>query len=200
MTGPTLSDDVVLLSPPGEDDVDAITTACQDPDIQHWTTVPSPYTRADAEGFVPIVAEGWRGWTEHGSASTGGLNWAIRAGGELVGMVGLLPEGTGSAEVGYWLASGARGRGLVHRALLLVLAWGFDASDGPSLERVFWRAYTGNVPSWRAAWGVGFRFEGTPRLAGVQRGRRRDAWIGTLLRDDPRFPASPWPGTPFPLS
>ena len=40
------------LSIPVDTDVDAIYDACQDPDIQRYTTVPSPYGRQDAVGFV----------------------------------------------------------------------------------------------------------------------------------------------------
>lgn len=36
-------------------DVDWICAACQDPDIQRWTSVPVPYTRAHAEDFVAAV-------------------------------------------------------------------------------------------------------------------------------------------------
>ena len=55
-----------------------------------------------------------------------------------------------------------------------------------------WRAYVGNWPSRRLAWRLGFRLEGTLRRYLLQRGERRDAWVGTLLRDDPRAPATTW--------
>lgn len=63
------------------------------------------------------------------------------------------------------------------------------------LDRVEWQCYAGNWPSWRAAWRVGFRLEGVLRGGALQRGRRCDSWVGTLLRDDPREPAEPWPVT-----
>lgn len=171
-----LTDGVVLLRAPGPVDVDRVTEICQDPAIQEWTTVPSPYARADAEGFVGgMVADGWR----TGSS----LTWAIRVDGHLVGMVGLAREDAGSAEIGYWLAPGHRGRGLMSRAVALVL----DAAFGPlALDRVSWRAYVGNGPSRAVAERAGFRVEGTIRGGGVQRGVRRDEWVGTLLRTDPR--------------
>ena len=43
-----------LFAPTG-DDVDAIHAACQDADIQRYTTVPSPYPRSEAEAFVEKV-------------------------------------------------------------------------------------------------------------------------------------------------
>ena len=57
-----------------------------------------------------------------------------------------------------------------------------------------WRAVVGNWPSRRVAWRAGFRIEGTLRAELVHRDRvRRDAWVGTLLRGDPRAPNEPWP-------
>lgn len=187
-----LRDDVVLLSAPTLADVDAITSACQDPEVATWTTVPTPYRREHAEGFVTgMVADGWR---------TGGeLVWAVReADGTVLGMVGLHGVRDGGAEVGYWLAPGARGRGVLHRALLLVLQWAFDAPDGPGLQVVAWRAFAGNWPSWRAVWRVGFRFDGVARLGVARPDGRRDDWMGSLLAGEPREPSAPWPATALP--
>lgn len=185
----TLHDDQFLLSPPTAGDVDAITEACQDPAIAEWVTVPSPYSRRDAEGFLAhVVQPGWESGSE--------LTWAIRARGgpddRLLGMVGLHGMGDGSAELGYWGAPWARRGGAVQSAVRLVLDHAF-APDGLHLERVLWTAFVGNWPSRRVAWRAGFRVEGTVRLHGVQRGRRRDSWVGTVLRNDERRPAEPWP-------
>jgi RimJ/RimL family protein N-acetyltransferase len=183
----TLRDDVVELSIPTADDAAAITDLCQDASVQEWTVVPSPYTAADATSFVTdFVASRW----ESGEACT----WGIRSGGALVGMIGLTLEPAASAEIGFWLGPASRGRGLLHRSQRLVLDQAF-AADGLALDRVVWRCYAGNWASWRAAWRVGFRFEGAVRGGAVQRGRRRDEWIGTLLREDPREPVLPWPAT-----
>src|SRR5690606_20196425 len=134
-----LSDDVVTLSPPVFADCDAIAEACQDPEVAAWTTVPSPYLPEHARGFVTHVQDAW---AVVRSNPPGGLEveatWAVRQGGSeapVAGMVGLRLEGTGSAELGYWLAPHARGRGLMRRAALLALDFGF-APDGLDLERV----------------------------------------------------------------
>lgn len=186
----TLTDGVVTLVAPTTGDVDAITDLCQDPEVQEWTTVPSPYVRADAEGFVDGMVR--RGWDEDRERT-----WAIRTDGVLRGMVGLIRQPLRAAEVGYWLGPDARGQGLVNRSLLLVLDHAFDP-DGMDVDRVFWRAYAGNWASWRAVWRVGFRFEGVVRGGAVQRDRRRDDWVGSLLREDPREPVAPWPATEVP--
>lgn len=185
-----LSDGDLELSVPVPADVDRITDLCQDPDIQRRTTIPSPYARADAVGFVHhAVGAGW----EDGSPT-----WAIRHRGpdgeqQLVGMVDLHGAQHGRAEVGFWLDPAARGAGLMHRAVALVLDAGFDRLG---LEVVQWRADVGNWPSWRVVWRHGFRKEGQVRRLGLSRGRPVDQWIGTLLRDDPREPVAPWDGPP----
>ena len=104
------------LSPPTGDDVDAIFAACQDELIQRFTTVPSPYARAHAEGFVIKAATWWDAGTE--------ATWALRANGALAGMIGLHRIADGSAELGYWVAPAARGRGLIVEAARTALDWG----------------------------------------------------------------------------
>ncbi|WP_127571753.1 GNAT family N-acetyltransferase [Georgenia faecalis] len=177
----------VRLASPTEADIDRIAELCQDPEVQRWTTMPSPYTHADAESFVgDMVPSGWE---------RGGPTWGIRVphadGERLVGMVGVDSRELRSAEIGYWLAPDARGRGLMHQAVGLALDAAFGQLD---LERVEWRATVGNWPSWRVVWRHGFRKEGAVRGLGIQRGMRTDQWIGTLLAGDPREPAAPWDG------
>ncbi|WP_312028436.1 GNAT family N-acetyltransferase [Cellulosimicrobium composti] len=197
----SLDDGRVHLSTPTPDDVDAIAAACQDPQVAAWTVVPSPYARADAVQFVEeYVAPGWeRGdvltWGVRESAGPSGIP-GPEGPGRLLGMVGLsaddAPAGHRSAEIGYWTAPEARGRGLMTAACRLVVDWAFDP-EGGALARLFWQAYVGNWPSRRTAWRLGFRVEGTVRGYALQRGERRDSWLGTLLPDDPREPNEPWP-------
>ena len=72
--------------------------ACQDPLIQRWTTVPAPYTQADAVGWVERIApEGW----ETGAAATFAVLDALSA--EVLASVGLSGLKHGP-EVGYWCA------------------------------------------------------------------------------------------------
>lgn len=165
----------LVLQAPTALDAEAITAACQDPAIQAWTTVPVPYERSDAETFLRAVDRGWA----DGTMPT----WAIRDGAELVGMIGLTREPVGSAEIGYWLVPAARGRGLMLAAVGAVVGHAFDPA-GLGLDRLHWQAYVGNWPSRRVAERAGFTIEGTIRAHGVQRGLRRDSWVGTLLAAD----------------
>jgi RimJ/RimL family protein N-acetyltransferase len=165
----------VVLDRPSADDAAVITAHCQDPDIQAWTTVPAPYAEVDAVDFLASVERGW--------ADGSMLTWAIRVDGTLVGLVGLSLHPLASAEVGYWLAPAARGRGLMTAVVRGTAAHAFDPA-GLALDRLVWHAFVGNWPSRRVAERAGFTVEGTVRGEAIQRGVRRDAWVGTLLRSD----------------
>lgn len=172
----------LLLTAPDEHDVDAIYEACQDPDIQRYTTVPSPYTRKNAADFVELVADWWDSGVEH--------TWGLRAGGEFAGVVGLHAIKDGGAELGFWAAPAARGHGYMTEAAAAVIDFAF----GPMrLERVEWRAVVGNTASARVAQKIGFRFEGVQRRALPGHGvggayGRADGWVAGLLSTDTRTP------------
>jgi RimJ/RimL family protein N-acetyltransferase len=163
----------LVLRMPRPDDVDDIVAQCRDPEFQRWTRVPVPYNESDAQDFVKRVADGWRANV---------AMFAIAHQGRFSGSVDLRFDGIGGAEVGFGLAPWARGKGLMTRALRLVLAWAFAL---PGVEVVYWRAQVGNSASRRVAGRCGFRMEGTVRGLLEQRGERRDAWIGSLRRGEP---------------
>jgi RimJ/RimL family protein N-acetyltransferase len=174
---PSLSDgaDLVLRGHvPG--DLAAIIEQCQDPQMQRWTTIPNPYTEADARWFLGRVIEGW----EDGTMTT----FAIEVDGRFAGSIDLHFEEGDWAEVGFGLAAWARGRHVMRRALALVLRWGFD---DVGLEGITWKAHVGNIASRKVAEACGFRVEGEVRGLCIQRGKRVDAWIGTLTDRDMDF-------------
>lgn len=178
-----LSTERLVLSVPTRADVDAIYVACQDAEIQRFTTIPSPYQRTHAEEFIPRVAKEWQGDTAQ--------TWAIRVDDELSGMIGLYGISNGAAELGYWVAAGARGRGVLTEAAKAVVDWGF-ASYGLGLQRIEWRAVVGNTGSARAARRLGFRYEGLLRQGLHSPRGRSDGWIAGLLSTDDRDPQL-WP-------
>jgi len=178
----TLRTDRLILRPWGESDIDAITEACQDPLTLRYVPLPMPYTRAAAETFVREVAPNGR------SAGTDVVFGAFLAEtGEAVASVGLHrltalgAEHGGAGEIGYWTAPGARGRGYMTEAVREVCRWGFDELG---LARIEWIAVARNEGSWRVAEKAGFTREGTLRAWLVQRGERKDAWIGSLLHGE----------------
>lgn len=181
-----LRGDGVVLAAPTRDDIDIITELCQDEDVQRWTTVPSPYTREDAEKFLSdIVDAGWQSGKE--------LTWAVRDQEDrsILGMIGMHQRDQGSVEIGFWIGAASRRRGLTTTAARLVCEYALDP-DGAGMERVIWRAAPGNWASRRVAWRLGFTFDGTIRRDLVLRGVRRDCWIATLLAGEPMEPKGRW--------
>jgi RimJ/RimL family protein N-acetyltransferase len=85
------------------------------------------------------------------------------------------------AETGFWLAPQARGRGVVSRALGLVLDWAFGEL---ALERMELTALPENKAVPRIAERFGYVFEGTMRKRNFERGRRVDLLLWGLLRDE----------------
>ncbi len=186
----TLTTARLLLRTVGPQDTDVVYAACQDPDIQRWTTVPSPYLREHAETFVGrLVPDGWA----CGSMFTFG---AFLSSGELAAMLGLTPHSPGTGEIGFWAAKEHRGNGYVTEAASAVARWGF-ASAG--MDRVEWRAEVGNHASRAVALKTGFTMEGTLRSAIYNNGVRRDCWVGSLLPSDLGLPSTA-PYLPAPSS
>jgi RimJ/RimL family protein N-acetyltransferase len=175
---PPLSDGVVTLRLWGEPgDVEAIAAACNDRAIAEFLDqVPSPYTEADARAYVRLCREGWADGTLSNFAITDAET------GDVVGSVGVRwvdPE-QGVAEVGYWVAPDARGRGICTRAVRLVSRWVIADKDAKRLQL---RADELNAASRKVALNAGFTEEGVlrsirynPRL-----GRRVDFVMYSLL-------------------
>ncbi|MEU5722590.1 GNAT family N-acetyltransferase [Micromonospora sp. NPDC047738] len=187
-------EDGLLLRPWRAEDADAVYRACQDPDIQRWTTVPRPYRPEHALDFVARrSAAAW--------ADGSGAEFAVcdAATGELLASCGLvsIDRALGSAEVGYWTAPWARGRGVAARATRAVARWAFDAGK---LRRLIWQAEIGNHASRLVALRAGFRIEGELRLAQPAVDGRPEGWLGSLLPGEVPAPGEPGPAGPDTLA
>lgn len=73
-----------------------------------------------------------------------------------------------------------------------------EAFGGRGVSALRWRAPVGHTAARRAAWALGFSFEGTVQ-AGWSTAPRVDAWTATLLAADGREPKTRWLET-MPLS
>jgi RimJ/RimL family protein N-acetyltransferase len=181
-TAPTLTDGPVTLRHPRESDVQGSWEQCQDPLSQQWTTVPIPYSMDDARdfilGFVPGAWESDKEW-----------GFVVEAEGRYAGHITLRNEGDRRAELAYGSHPWVRGTGHMERAMRVLLDWGFTEKR---LAMVIWWANVGNWASRKLAWRLGFTFEGKVRSWLPHRGELRDAWVGTLLADDPREPQGRW--------
>jgi RimJ/RimL family protein N-acetyltransferase len=177
----TLTTDRLLLRSVGPQDTDVVYSAAQDPEIQRWTTIPSPYLLEHARSFTEqLVPEGW----ENGSMFTFGV---FLPEGELVGMLAITMRSLGVGEVGFWATKEHRGNGYVTEATVAVSRWAFTRL---SVDRVEWRAEVGNKGSRAVAEHAGFTVEGTLRSAINNKGVRRDCWVASLLPSDLGLPST----------
>ena len=152
---PILRDGDLTLRPPRPEDADAVTAACQDPEIARWTLVPSPYRREHAEQWLadsPVRARAGE------TASYLGFD----AEGRLVGSISLmeLDLDRGYGEVGYWIAAPARRRGFATRAVVLMREFGRTTLGLSTIELL---AHRDNAPSRRVAERAGFTDTGELR-------------------------------------
>jgi len=177
----TLTTARLLLRTVGQQDTDAVYAAVQDPDIQRWTTIPSPYLPEHAQSFTEqMVPDGWA----NASMFTFGV---FLPEGDLVGMLSLSMRSLGVAEVGFWGAKEHRGHGYITEAALAASHWAFTQV---SIDRVEWRAEVGNTGSRAVAERAGFVVEGTLRSSINNKGVRRDCWVGSLLPSDLGLPST----------
>ncbi|MEU6451307.1 GNAT family N-acetyltransferase [Streptomyces sp. NPDC046979] len=177
----TLTTERLVLRTVGPQDNDAVYAACQDPDVQRWTTIPSPYLPEHAKGFTEqMVPDGWA----NASMFTFGV---FLPAGDLAGMVGVTMISLGAGELGFWSAKEFRGRGYITEASLAVARWAFTER---AIDRLEWRAEVGNTASRAVAERAGFTMEGTLRSAANNKGVRRDCWIASLLPSDLALPST----------
>jgi RimJ/RimL family protein N-acetyltransferase len=152
-----LHDGDLRLRPPVDGDVPAVYRICQDPQIQRWTRVPSPYRDADARQFVALSRE---------ALATGqGLHLLAvdESSDEILGAVGLSVDGAEiSGDLGYWVAPEARRRGVATRGGRLLCHLAFEQLR---LGYVGLMAAAGNEASNGVARRLGFTLEGTRRRA-----------------------------------
>jgi RimJ/RimL family protein N-acetyltransferase len=154
---PPLTDGVVTLRQWEEGDV-ATLVECIDGDeeMTRWMdAIPQPYLDAEARTWIEQASSFWRAGTSAPFAVTDAETSEVLGG---VGFAWVGDEGVG--EVGYWLRSDARGRGLTGRAVRLVSRWSFEELG---CERLQLRADADNVASQRVAEKAGFTREGVLR-------------------------------------
>jgi RimJ/RimL family protein N-acetyltransferase len=171
LVAPRLVDGPIVVRGRRLEDVDAVTAICQDPDVQRWTVVPSPYTRADALAFHSVAAQ----QAHEGTA----LHLLIEVDGVVGGSIGFLGlhRPPGAAEIGYAAAPWARGRGVVTRAVVLLRDW-MAAELG--VRRIVAHVHRDNVPSQRVPERAGFRSSGelvkVPRAGSTEPDHLVYAW------------------------
>ena len=165
------------LRPLRDDDVDLVAAACRDQESIRWTTLPQPYSRGMAVGFVHQYAIG--GWRRGDMAVFALADPADKYCGAID--LRLSHPDPAISDIGFNTAPWARGRGFMTAAVEAVCRFGFRELG---FTRIEWKAYVGNVASRRVAQKAGFTMEGTVHSESIQRGRRMDCWIGAKVNTD----------------
>ncbi|MEV8587248.1 GNAT family N-acetyltransferase [Streptomyces sp. NPDC051180] len=148
----------LVLRPWCAEDIPSLIEACQDPVLRHWT---SHRVDDEDEGARWLEAQR-RGWTTGERFAFAVLEEGPGAQeGTLVGNAVLkeVAGGGRAAEVGYWTAAHARGKGVAPRALEVLTAWAFAAFGGDGLERLDLLHQVDNPASCRVASKSGYALD-----------------------------------------
>ena len=152
----TLTHGLVTLRPSNENDIDAIYMACQDPLIPAFTTVPTDYTIDHAIDFVRSDSFSFAERRE--------LRFVVDYGtGEDRKFAGVISLHTiniknHSAEIGYWMESSQRGKGIGKTAAMMITEHGITEIGFRRIEGL---VDVDNIASQRLLLGAGYLQEGT---------------------------------------
>lgn len=166
-----LRDGDLLLRPPTEADVSAVTEACQDGELSRFIPhFPSPYREEHA-----------RIWIDSRKQDETARTFLIvdSKSGEMLGSIEVRLGQVGS--IGYMIAKSARGRGIATRAATLLSRWA--VTEG-GVERLELTTDPENLASQRVAEKAGFTREGILRAQTAFPEGRRDSVMFSLLPAD----------------
>jgi RimJ/RimL family protein N-acetyltransferase len=171
----SLTDGVVVLRQLQEGDRTDVLRTMRDPLVRRWLHMPADPGAADYDRLLRIVRDGW---------STGErYDYAVADGADgVVGSVIASRRHRDNYELAYLAGARGRGRGLMTRAMRLLCEALFEQGVG----RLELRTHPDNEPSQLLAARAGFRREGLERRSIWLHGRREDAFVWSLLPDDPR--------------
>ncbi|OJV57231.1 MAG: GNAT family N-acetyltransferase [Cellulomonas sp. 73-145] len=139
-------------------DVPALVKAYRDPALRRWTRS----SVDDDAGAVLWVRARQHGWAEGDRFAFAVLEAQPRSDEQPIGHVVVreVAHGKPSAEVGYWTAAHARGRGVASRALEVLTDWAFETLAPGGLERLELLHQADNVASCRVARTCGYELTG----------------------------------------
>ncbi len=167
----------VILERLGARHVPDLDALAADPSVVRFTRIPEPPPPDFVETWLARYVAGERDGSCAGFAA---LDEESRFLG--VGLAPAIDESAGEVELGYVVASAARGRGVAREILRQLTAWAFAETGA---ERIVLIIDSENVASSRVAAGAGYTLEGVMRSILVKPGVRRDAQLWSRLRGDP---------------
>ncbi|MGJ5750277.1 RimJ/RimL family protein N-acetyltransferase [Streptomyces puniciscabiei] len=183
----SISTERLVLRPFEESDIEAFAEMMNDELVTTWTSVPQPYTEADARAWITELAPAER-------AEGRGIVFAVDEflTQRLVGIVHLQNTDwrVRSTEIAYVIAPWARGEGYASEAALATAQWLFHDQK---FERLELRTAADNTASQQVAQKIGCISEGVLRGAWIARSRtgdgtwtdvRTDVIVWSLLPED----------------
>ncbi|UQA97303.1 GNAT family N-acetyltransferase [Streptomyces halobius] len=137
--------------------------------------IPLPDRATDLESSRAYL----QSYAEKTAADTGRL-YGIWTDGKLVGGVlfRTMDVEQGTAEAGCWLEPSAVGKGLVTRAVRVIIDW---VVEERCIHRVEWLASAANEPSIAVARRLGMTKDGVLRESYLYRGKRHDTEVWSVL-------------------
>ena len=152
---PTLHYGKVSLRRPSDADVVAIFDACQDPEIPRFTTVPSTYTMAHALDFVQRVESS----IELAREIPFVIEYGVGSDAAFAGVISLhtINLNNHCAEIGYWMSSSMRGKGIGTIAAKIITDYGIQTLGFRRIEGL---VDTDNSASQKLLLSAGFEKEG----------------------------------------
>ncbi len=168
------------LEPFSESHLDDVAALVEEPSVLRHTLIPEPPS--------PDFARQWLGRYEERREAGVAEIWAVLDDdGTFLGM-GMAPEidrEAAQVELGYIIASAARGRGVATEVLTRLTRWAFDEIDA---QRVTLMIDVENPASLRVAEKAGYVREGVMRSLHLKQQRRGDAVLYSRLPSDPEPP------------
>ncbi len=135
----------LVLRPITQRDLPAVVAGCSNPLVARFIPLPEPYTDVEGREWIETAPERWQANAEVSFAVT-------RPGvGKCRGVATVRLRDGGS--VGYWLAEGARGEGLMAEAVAALVRW---AATEHGVRELILTTHPANRASQRTALNAGF--------------------------------------------
>lgn len=135
--------------------------------------LPYPYTEQDGKDFISDMLAADENET---------FAFAVTADSKAIGSIGVFRQQNihrRTAELGYYIAEGYWGRGLMTEAVTQVCRHVFENSD---IIRIYAEPFAYNAASCRVLEKAGFKYEGTLRDNAVKNGKVIDMKMYSLLK------------------
>jgi RimJ/RimL family protein N-acetyltransferase len=173
---PSITTERLLLRPCVASDADAVQRLVSDIEVARQTlNIPHPYPEGGAAEWIEKHAERF----ENSEEIVFGL--FTRDGGELVGVMGLIPKSHDRAEIGYWIGVPFWGRGYATEAARAMVRYAFEEMD---VNRIEAEHFARNPASGRVLQKAGMRHEGTRRQAILKWNEYLDVELYAILRSE----------------